>query len=54
MKLTSEEIQWIESVLDNIAHGEARLIICDKRIAKIITEAHRIHEKPVDRKCKSV
>lgn len=49
MKLTTEEIRWIETVLDNIAHGEARLIICDKRIAKIITEAHKIHEKPIDK-----
>lgn len=49
-QLTQEEIDWIDSVLENIAHGEIRLIICEKRIVKILTEVHKIYEKPLDRK----
>ncbi|HUV09153.1 MAG TPA: transposase zinc-binding domain-containing protein [Spirochaetia bacterium] len=43
MKLDQTIIQWIESALNGIKHGEVRLIISEKRIVKIITEDHREH-----------
>lgn len=43
MKLDAQTIAWIEAVAAEMAHGEIRLIVCDKQVVKIITEDRRIH-----------
>ena len=50
MKLDQETIEWIEEATAHIDYGEARLIISDKRIVKIITEYHKTKERMLDKK----
>ena len=50
MKLDQETIEWIESAIGDIAHGEVRLIICDKQIVKIIAEDHKMSIRTLDKK----
>ena len=45
MKLDPDTIAWIEEALGEIVHGEARLIVCDKQIVKIIIEQHKAIDK---------
>ena len=45
MSLDSQTMNWIESAISNIDNGVVRLIISEKRIAKIITEDHRNFKK---------
>ena len=48
MKLDQDTIKWIEKALGDMRHGEARLIICEGVVSKIMTEEHRLHEKTID------
>ena len=50
MKLSQINIEWIESAIGNIAHGEVRLILCDKQIVKIIAEDHKMSIRTIDKK----
>ena len=52
MKLSQIDIEWIESAMGDIAHGEVRLIICDKQIVKIIAEDHKMSIRALDEKHK--
>jgi len=50
MKLDQATIKWIESAIGDIAHGEVRLILCDKQIVKIIAEDHKMSIRALDEK----
>ena len=52
MKLDQATIKWIESAIGDIAHGEVRLILCDKQIVKIIAEDHKMSIRALDEKHK--
>ena len=45
MELNQAAIEWIRRAVEHIHYGEARLIISDKQIVKIITEDHKTHEQ---------
>ena len=49
MILDREDIDWVQRALGDMRHGSVEIVVCDKKIVKVISKEHKTVSKVVDK-----